>query len=734
MAQKSKKNQLAKLKEEDPDFYSFVASKGMLDLSNNFDESDAEVDSDDEVDDNQLTNKTKKSGQGKLEESADSDETDEDEDNEEGYSDDESEEDDDSDVGEEEEEEQQQQQDNSIDETVDDEELEEEEDDDNDEDDDSNVEDEEGGSDFNGEEEQDVKETDLAVASGKRVVLTISMVEQWKEQLQGDNPEPAFRNVSAGLMAAIESIDCSETDQGGLGKFIVRSPNIYNQLVHVSLVHMAPALQRILNINNLAHLTASKKFKRYSLLIKGYLQTLVKLYDSTSETSQRAAVLRRGVLPLLAVFKVQPKQCRVFVKKMVSVWASGHPKLRVLVLIAIFRLVKMMGPELLDYTCKTMYLQYVQSCRFTTASSLGCICFMRLSLTELYSLDEALAYQHAFLYIRQMNFLLRNAIIASQDEKKQQTVNNWQFVHSLHLWCTLLGSTHPSKVLEPLIYPVVQLALGTIEMQGNGVRPIPLVLRVCSILTDLSASTAATFIPVLPILLRAFSNIIENKAVNKKRHLEKLPKWEFVLMLSQSEIGSNEALKDMARECALSIAQYLSVHAHNIAFPELVVPAVVMLKRCERQKEPVCQGLVKQLLARMKDHSEYIDNRRQDVNFQLKERRKVLDWETETKQQDRLPITVFYEKLQKQVQDARAQFVGTKKDDFQRERSKAFVKRKRQKTTGGGAGKGTKRKNTGKQQKGGPNKKQKKAPQHSIDTAIVHKAKEKVQSLSLDDL
>lgn len=76
------------------------------------------------------------------------------------------------------------------------------------------------------------------------------------------------------------------------------------------------------------------------------------LYDSTSETSQRAAVLRRGVLPLLAVFKVQPKQCRMFIKKLVSVWASGHPKLRVLVLIAIFRLVKMMGPDLLDYTCK----------------------------------------------------------------------------------------------------------------------------------------------------------------------------------------------------------------------------------------------------------------------------------------------------------------------------------------------------------------------------------------------
>lgn len=46
MAPKSKKNQLAKLKEEDPDFYTFVASKGLLDLSNNFDESDDEVYSD----------------------------------------------------------------------------------------------------------------------------------------------------------------------------------------------------------------------------------------------------------------------------------------------------------------------------------------------------------------------------------------------------------------------------------------------------------------------------------------------------------------------------------------------------------------------------------------------------------------------------------------------------------------------------------------------------------------
>lgn len=57
-----------------------------------------------------------------------------------------------------------------------------------------------------------------------------------------------------------------------------------------------------------------------------------------------------------------------------------------------------------------LYLTLLRTCKQSTVHTLPAINLMKNSASEVYSLDHATAYQHAFGYIRQLAIHLRNSM------------------------------------------------------------------------------------------------------------------------------------------------------------------------------------------------------------------------------------------------------------------------------------------------------------------------------------
>lgn len=192
-----------------------------------------------------------------------------------------------------------------------------------------------------------------------------------------------------------------------------------------------------------------------------------------------------------------PNISKSLIKQLINLWGISDDYVRVLAFFCILRITTSQPKAILDTVLKSMYLTYVKNSKFVSFKSLAPINFMRRSLVEMYALDVDTSYQHVFLYIRQLAIHLRNAITVRKKENTQ-AVYNWQFVNSLRLWGSLLAATDKA-VMKQLIYPFVQVCLGTIKLVPTA-QYYPLRFHVLQILIDFVRETNV-FVPILPFLL-----------------------------------------------------------------------------------------------------------------------------------------------------------------------------------------------------------------------------------------
>jgi nucleolar complex protein 2 len=237
---------------------------------------------------------------------------------------------------------------------------------------------------------------------------------------------------------------------------------------------------------------------------------------------------------------------------------------------------------------KKLYLAYAQRAKFATTetSALPTLTFMGNCVVELYSLDYHSSYQHAFIYIRQLALHLRTAMQKKTTEALG-AVYCWQYLHCLKLWVAVLteacqsndgeGATGEEQFLQSLLFPLTQVIFGTARLIPS-TRYLPLRLHCVRLLQQLAAA-AEVFLPTTSLLFDVF-DLKELSMPPKKVVKSSVQPLAVTLRLrADGPLRTMEELEMCISEVFVLLNREIDLYQYSAGFPEFAVRLCQRLKK-----------------------------------------------------------------------------------------------------------------------------------------------------------
>ncbi|KIW18795.1 hypothetical protein PV08_03084 [Exophiala spinifera] len=466
--------------------------------------------------------------------------------------------------------------------------------------------------------------------------VTLDMVKRWKSSLVEQQSIRALRQVVLAFRAAAHADD----EEDKTYKYNIASPEVYHEVLMTALKQVPVVLSHHLPVKESSGgkvrvPTDSPKFKTLLPLIKSHTSSLHYLLGRLSDSKTLRLTLQ-SFEPMLPYLLQIRKSLKVIIKAVASIWSdnSSDEATRITAFLIIRRLMVIGDAGIRETVLKSTYEGVVKGSRNTTIHTLAGINLMKNSAAEIWGIDQKVSYTAGFTFIRQLAIHLRGNI-TKPTKDSYKTIYNWQFVHSLDFWSRVL-STHCNSLLEaqngkpsqlrPLIYPLVQVTLGVMRLIPTSTY-FPLRFQLMRSLLRISQATE-TYIPLSAALLEVL-NSAEMKKPAKPATFKPLD-FASNIRAPSSYLKTRVYQDGVGEQVVELFSEFFVLWAKSIAYPELQLPVVVMLKRWLKtastpsgNKNGKLNQALLLLVQKSEANSRWIEERRNKVSFSPKDRTEV---------------------------------------------------------------------------------------------------------------
>ncbi|KAF8869507.1 Noc2p family-domain-containing protein [Gymnopilus junonius] len=407
------------------------------------------------------------------------------------------------------------------------------------------------------EDDEEDADGDVAMDEEEKVpVLTKEQLKKWQKSILEQRSLRALRKL---LIAFRSAAHMNEEDQ--VLAWSIDSSSVFNKLVVTTLRYTPIVLEhhapyKTLSNGKFKAPAQNQKFKTLQKLILSHFHNTTHILSQLTDEDQLRLALTESA-KLVPYIISSRKSVKAYLKKCLELWSSGSDSIRIAAFLSVRKLAAIL---------KSTYLTLVRSSKSTSAHTLPSINLMKNSASEVFYMDHATAYQHAFGYIRQLAIHLRNSMKSRPRSEAYKQVYNWQFAH---LACDAESERNSGKQseLRPLIYPLVQVALGAISTLLFPISPT-LTLIYFFLLCRLVPNSRST----LPFANHPLS------ATPYKHTQPTFLSAYLVPILSVYIAPSSRPKSSTSIRIPQQYTTYLLADG-SIGFPEIIVPIVVLLRK-----------------------------------------------------------------------------------------------------------------------------------------------------------